>query len=50
MAEKKSIFKKLFSKPDQSCCNIEIEETKSTENESCCSSTKENTEEQQKDA
>src|SRR5699024_372091 len=48
MAEKKSVFKKLFSKPNQDCCNVEIEEKKSTENESCCGSTKENNEVQQK--
>src|SRR5699024_1772100 len=29
MAEKKSVFKKLFSKPNQDCCNVEIEEKKS---------------------
>src|SRR5699024_3236943 len=50
MAEKKSVFKKLFSKPNQDCCNVEIEEKKSTENESCCGSTTENNEEQQKEA
>ena len=49
MAGKKSILKKLFSKPNQDCCNVEIEE-KSMENESCCESTTENTEEQQKEA
>ena len=50
MAEKKSIFKKIFSKPNQACCNVEIEEAKATENDSCCGSTSENTEEQQKEA
>ncbi|MEN1970641.1 hypothetical protein WMZ97_21685 [Lentibacillus sp. N15] len=50
MAEKKSVFKKIFSKPSQSCCNVEIEEDKSTENENCCGSTTENTEKQQKEA
>ncbi|HLR22964.1 MAG TPA: hypothetical protein VK100_04485 [Pseudogracilibacillus sp.] len=48
MTEKKSGFKKLFSKPD--CCSIEIEEVKSTENESCCESASENNEKQQKEA
>ncbi|UJL47147.1 hypothetical protein KFZ58_04300 [Virgibacillus sp. NKC19-16] len=49
MAEKKSGFKKLFSKPNQACCSVEIEEVKSTE-DSCCGSTTENTEKQQKEA
>lgn len=49
MAEKKSGLKKLFSKPNQACCNVEIEEAKPTENESCCGSTTENTEKQQKE-
>lgn len=50
MAEKKSIFKKMFSKPNQACCNVEIEEEKSAENENCCGSNMENNEEQQKEA
>ena len=50
MAQKKSVFKKLFSKPNQDCCSVEIEEVKSTENEGSCESTTENTEEQQKEA
>ena len=50
MAEKKSILKKVFSNPNQACCNVEIEVEKSAENENCCGSTTENTEEQQKKA
>lgn len=46
MAGKKSILKKIFSKPNQDCCNVEIEEEKSTENESCCGSNTEISEEQ----
>ena len=49
MAEKKSIFKKLFSKPNQNCCSVEIEESKSTENESCCDSSQNNNKEQRKE-
>ncbi|MEN1967256.1 MULTISPECIES: hypothetical protein [Bacillaceae] len=48
MAEKKSGLKKLFSKPN--CCSIEIEEVKQTENNSCCGSSKENTNKQRKEA
>ncbi|MBT2217880.1 MULTISPECIES: hypothetical protein [Bacillaceae] len=50
MAEKKSGLKKLFSKPNQACCSVEIEEVKPTENNSCCGSSKENTNKQRKEA
>lgn len=50
MAGKKSVLKKLFSKPNQDCCNVEIEEDKTTKNEKCCGSTTENTDGQQKKA
>ncbi|WP_449355018.1 hypothetical protein ACUL41_02150 [Virgibacillus natechei] len=51
MAEKKSGLKKLFSKPNQACCSVEIEEVKATGNESCCGGTTTgNTEKQQKEA
>ena len=50
MAGKKSGFKKLFSKPNQDCCSVEIEETKPTENENCCASSKNSNEEQRKEA
>lgn len=50
MAGKKSGLKKLFSKPNQDCCSVEIEEVKSTESESCCGSSEKNSEEQQKEA
>ncbi|WP_449355659.1 hypothetical protein ACUL41_07965 [Virgibacillus natechei] len=46
MAEKKSGLKKLFSKPNQACCSVEIEEVKSTENGSATDTT----EKQQKEA
>jgi len=32
MAKKKSIFRKLFSKSDENCCSIQIEEVKKDEN------------------
>lgn len=47
--EKKSGLKKLFSKPNQACCSVEIEEVKTTEN-SCCGSPKKKSEEQPKEA
>ncbi|GAB4074626.1 hypothetical protein GCM10028778_21290 [Barrientosiimonas marina] len=50
MAEKKSGLKKLFSKPNQDCCSVEIEEVKSTENDSCCGETDKNSEKHQKEA
>lgn len=49
MAQKKSIFKKLFSKPNQNCCSVEIEEVNSAEKQSSCGSTTEDTEEKQKE-
>lgn len=49
MAEKKSILKKLFSKPNQDCCSVEIEADKSTEN-NCCGASNNGNEEQQKEA
>lgn len=32
MSEKKSIFKKLFSKSNKDCCSVEFEEIKKDEN------------------
>ncbi|MFD1363185.1 hypothetical protein [Lentibacillus salinarum] len=50
MADKKSALKGLFSKSNKDCCSVEIEEVKPTEDNSCCGSSKENTDKQQKEA
>jgi len=47
LAEKKSVLKKIFSKPNKDCCSVEIEEVKSTENDNCCDETEKSDEKQQ---
>jgi len=50
MADKKTGLRKLFSRSNKDCCSVEIEEVKPTENNSCCGSSKENTNKQRKEA